>query len=80
MRYCGRAGHQVAQKRAQLKEEGMPQEQLGNVLADFREQQIKATKDTKAANSKAKKQGSVGEDDPSGQTLKVSPAFRKEAV
>ena len=52
--------NQVAQRREQLLVEGMPQEQLENVLAEFREQQIKATKDTNVANSKAKKQGSVG--------------------
>ena len=53
----------MAQRREQLKDEGMPQEQLENVLAEFREQQIKAAKDTKAVNSMAKTQGSVGEDE-----------------
>ena len=49
--------NQVAQRREKLQDEGMPQEQLDNVLAEFREQQIKAAKDTKAANSMAKKTG-----------------------
>ena len=53
----------MAQRREQFLEEGMPQEQLENVLAEFSEQQIKAAKNTKAANSMAKKQGSVGEDE-----------------
>jgi len=43
----------------------MPPEQLENVLAEFRKQEIKAAKDTKAVNSIAKKQGpeSVGGDE-----------------
>ena len=54
--------NQVAQRREQLLE-GMPQEQLENVLAEFWEEQIKAAKDTKAVKSMAKKQASVGEDE-----------------
>ena len=48
----------MAQRREQLIQEGMPPEQLENVLAEFRKQEIKAAKDTKAVNSIAKKQGS----------------------
>ena len=57
--------NQVAQRREQLIQEGMPPEQLENVLAEFRKQEIKAAKDTKAVNSIAKKQGSesVGGDE-----------------
>ena len=55
----------MAQRREQLIQEGMPPEQLENVLAEFRKQEIKAAKDTKAVNSIAKKQGSesVGRDE-----------------
>ena len=55
----------MAQRREQLIQEGMPPEQLENVLAEFRKQEIKAAKDTKAVNSIAKKQGSesVGGDE-----------------
>jgi hypothetical protein len=48
------------QRRAQLLEKGMPHQQLDSVLAEFREQQIKAAKDTKAAHAMAKKEGSIG--------------------
>ena len=41
----------------------MPHQQLDSVLADFREQHIKAAQITKAAHAMAKKQGSVGEDE-----------------
>ncbi len=53
---------QVAQRRAQLLEKGMPCQQLDSVMVEFREQQTKAAKDTKAAIAMAKQQGSVGED------------------
>ena len=54
---------QVAQKRDQLLEKGMPHQQLDGVLAEYREQQIKAAKETKAENAMTKKQGSVGKDE-----------------
>ena len=38
-------------------------EQLDSVLAEFKEQHIKAAKGTKVANAMAKKQGSVGQDE-----------------
>ena len=40
--------NQVAQRREQLIQNGMPPEQLENVLAEFRKQEIKAAKDAKA--------------------------------
>ena len=52
----------MAQRREQLLEKGMPHQQLDSLLAELREQQIKAAKGTKAANAMAKKQGLVGED------------------
>ena len=58
-----KVGNQVAQRREQLLEKGMRHQQLDSVLAEFKEQQIKAAKDTKAAHAKAKQQGSTGEDD-----------------
>ena len=61
----------MAQKREQLIQEGMPPEQLENVLAEFREQQIKAAKGTKAAKSMAKQQGSVGEDDTNEEAVAI---------
>ena len=51
----------MRKRREQLLETGMPHQQLDSVLAEFREQQIKAAKGTQAANSMAKKQGSVGQ-------------------
>ena len=53
----------MAQRREQLLEKLMPHQQFDSVLAEFREQQIKAAKDTKAARAMANKQGSTGEDD-----------------
>ena len=55
----------MAQRREQLIQQGMPPEQLENVLAGFRKQEIKAAKGTKAVNSIAEQQGSesVGGDE-----------------
>ena len=53
----------MAQRREQLLQSGMPHQQLDSVVAEFREQHIKAAKDTKVANAMAEKQGSVGEDE-----------------
>ena len=59
----------------------MPQEQLQNVLAEFREQHIKAAKDTKVVNSIAKQQGSVGEDDTTEEAVAiVGLAFAEETA
>ena len=44
-------------RRDQLLEKGMPHQQLDSVLAEIKEQQTKAAKDTKAANAMAKQQG-----------------------
>ena len=53
----------MAQRRDKVLGNGMPHQQLDSVLAEFREQQIKAAKDTKVAHAMAKKQGSVEEDE-----------------
>ena len=58
----------------------MPQEQLENVLAEVREQHMKAAKDTKAANSMAKKQGSVGEDDANEEAVAIAGLAVAEAT
>ena len=72
--------NQVAQRRNQFLEKGMPHQQLDSVMAEFREQHIKAAKDTNAANTMAKKQGSVGEDEEAIATASLAIAMEEGEV
>ena len=70
----------MAQKFNQLLEKGMPHQHLDSVLAECREQHIKAAKGTKAANAMAKQQCSVGEDEEAIAIASLAVAREARAI
>ena len=70
----------MAQRREQLLENGMPHQQLDSVLAEFREQPIKAANDTNTVSAMANKHGSVGEDGEAVAIVVASAVAEKYVV